>query len=503
MSTAVNTMDPNQSPDALRGAAGVRRVGRGPLLIIVVVLVGFIGIMAAVIIGRAQKQRDQDAPRTDAPQTSAIVAKSITAGYTTGVVPALGEASTSARPLELPAQSTAASGPARLAIPTNGGMVPVALPPRPAAASASAIGIVKVEPSEFPPSPPGRNPLTPPFYPQPTNQNTRDAPFPRQRVGPEATEADARKAKSSIAFGGGAGGVGAALFGGVAGLPDPITREGMLAGLATLRQQVSTVTKDDPTAAFQARLAQVQSAISAGGLGAVSPGGTNAPKSAPTPNSQLPGTAQASGDRWRLDATIEAPRSAYELRAGSVIPALLISGINSELPGQIVAQISQDVYDTPTGRSLLFPQGARLVGQYSSNVVFGQARVLVGWQRIIYPDGKVLDIGAMPGGDAAGYSGLSDEVNNHYTRVYASALMLSAITAGIQLSQPNQTGTTAQTSRGTISEALGQQLGQVTAQLLNKNMNAAPTLEIRPGYRFNVLVSKDITLSGPYKAFDY
>jgi type IV secretion system protein VirB10 len=109
----------------------------------------------------------------------------------------------------------------------------------------------------------------------------------------------------------------------------------------------------------------------------------------------------------------------------------------------------------------------------------------------------------MSGADSAGYSGFNDQVNNHYFRLFSSAFLMSGVTAGISLSQPKQTGTTTQTASSAMGEALGQQLGQVTAQLISKNMNIAPTLEIRPGYRFNVMVTKDMTFSKPYQAFDY
>ena len=149
---------------------------------------------------------------------------------------------------------------------------------------------------------------------------------------------------------------------------------------------------DDPTAAYKARLATLQ--IS--GIGGAGGGASSSP--------QLLQTATASGrnniaqfgngssgsgsgeqsDRWQLDSRLEAPRSPFELRAGFVIPGTLISGINSELPGQLMAQVAQNVYDTPTGKHLLIPQGSRLVGRYSSDVAYGQARVLVAWQRIVF-----------------------------------------------------------------------------------------------------------------------
>jgi type IV secretion system protein VirB10 len=213
-------------------------------------------------------------------------------------------------------------------------------------------------------------------------------------------------------------------------------------------------------------------------------------------------------DRWALASRPEAPRTPYELRAGFVIPAVLMSGINSDLPGQIMAQVSQNIYDTPTGNHILIPLGSRLVGTYASDVAFGQARVLIAWQRIDFPDGKAMDIGAMPGADGSGYAGFNDKVNNHYVRLFGSAVLLSAVTAGISYSQQSnqQPGTgynSAPTAGSAMSEALGQQLGQVTGQLLAKNMNISPTLEIRPGYRFNVMVTKDLTFASSYQPFDY
>ncbi|MGZ4823067.1 MAG: TrbI/VirB10 family protein, partial [Terriglobales bacterium] len=227
------------------------------------------------------------------------------------------------------------------------------------------------------------------------------------------------------------------------------------------------------------------------------------------PQLQAPGRndvtrfAGSQGDRWRLDAQPEPPRTPYELRAGFVIPAILIAGINSELPGQIMAQVSEDVYDTARSKWKLIPQGSRLVGAYASEVAYGQARVLVAWQRIVFPDGKAMDIGAMPGADSAGYAGFTDQVNNHYWRTFSSAFLMSAVTAGIATSQPENIGYGRPGFSGAMSEAVGQQLGQATAQLITKNLNIAPTLEIRPGYRFNVIVTKDLTFTRPYQPFDY
>ncbi len=212
------------------------------------------------------------------------------------------------------------------------------------------------------------------------------------------------------------------------------------------------------------------------------------------------------GDRWRLDSRPLPPRSPYAVLTTFVIPATLMTGINSSLPGKIFGQVSQDVYDTPTGQHLLIPQGTKLEGEYSSEVAYGQASVLVAWQRLVFPDGKTMDIGAMPGSNSAGYAGFTDQVNNHYMRLFGTAVLMSAISAGVSLSQSrNQVAGTfgAPTTSSVLSATLGQQLGRVITQMISKNLNISPTLEIRPGYRFNVTVTKDMVFARPYQAFDY
>lgn len=201
-------------------------------------------------------------------------------------------------------------------------------------------------------------------------------------------------------------------------------------------------------------------------------------------------------NRWSLNTKPESPLPGM-LRAGSVIPAIMISGINSDLPGQVIAQVSQNVYDTATGTRLLIPQGTKIVGTYSSNVAYGQSRILMAWQRLTFPDGKTMDIGAMPGADQAGYAGFNDKTNNHYLRIFGSAILLSGVVAAVDLSQNTSSSDSSDRTRASdsLSEALGQSLGQVMTQMLQKNMNISPTLEIRPGYRFNIMVTKDIRLS--------
>lgn len=193
------------------------------------------------------------------------------------------------------------------------------------------------------------------------------------------------------------------------------------------------------------------------------------------------------------------PISPYEIKAGTIIPSVMIGGINSDLPGQLIAQVRENVYDTKTGQYVLIPQGARVVGLYDSRIAYGQQRLLVAWTRIIYPDGSSLNLKGMPGADAAGYAGLSDEVDNHYFRIFGSAVLMSAITAGVQLTQggtvpgPLQSQSPAQLA----TAAMGQQLGQTGAQVIQKNMNVQPTITVRNGEPFNIIVTTDLILPLP------
>jgi type IV secretion system protein VirB10 len=277
----------------------------------------------------------------------------------------------------------------------------------------------------------------------------------------------------------------------------------------------ATPAGNDPIAAYRQRLAQLRKAELRGRGGQAGVGGYGTEEGGPEDETDSPqkpgndyGTFEGKGgvDRWKLDSRPIAPKSPYSVQTTFVIPAILISGINSSLPGKIFGQVSQDVYDTATGRFLLIPQGTKLEGEYSSDVAYGQASVLVAWQRLVFPDGKTMDIGAMPGSNAAGYAGFNDQVNNHYLRLFGSAILMSAISAGVALSQGrNQVSGTfgAPTTNSVLSATLGQQLGRVMTQMISRNLNISPTLEIRPGYRFNVTVTKDMVFARPYQAFDY
>ena len=192
----------------------------------------------------------------------------------------------------------------------------------------------------------------------------------------------------------------------------------------------------------------------------------------------------------------------YEVKTGAVIPGIMVTGINSDLPGNIIAQVSQNVFDTATGNHLLLPQGAKLFGVYDSRVIYGQERVLVAWNRVVFPDGSAVTLGAMPGSDQSGYAGYTDKVDNHYFRIFGSAILMSMISGGMAYTMDSlDSGGDSDnpTLQNEMGSALAAQLGQATLQLLQKNLNIKPTLEIRPGYQFNVIVTKDIVFKQPYR----
>ncbi|MBB4233027.1 IncP-type conjugal transfer protein TrbI [Rhizobium mongolense] len=185
--------------------------------------------------------------------------------------------------------------------------------------------------------------------------------------------------------------------------------------------------------------------------------------------------------------------SPFELKRGSVIPATLITGLNSDLPGRITAQVSQNVYDSATGYRLLIPQGAKLFGRYDSKVSFAQERVLVVWTDLIFPNGSTLQIGGMAGTDAEGYGGFRDKVDRHLWRTFGSAALVAIIGTGIDMSLPeSSTLATQDTASDAARRNFADSFGRVAERTISKNLNVQPTIRIRPGYKFNVLVDQDI-----------
>lgn len=192
--------------------------------------------------------------------------------------------------------------------------------------------------------------------------------------------------------------------------------------------------------------------------------------------------------------------SRFELKRGSVIPATLITGLNSDLPGRITAQVSQNVYDSATGHRLLIPQGSKLFGRYDSKVSFGQERVLVVWTDLIFPNGSTLQIGGMAGMDAEGYGGFKDKVDRHLRRTFGLAALVAVIGTGIDMSLPESSSLATQdTASDAARRNFAETFGRVAEQTISKNLNVQPTIMIRPGYRFNVLVDQDILFPSDYR----
>ena len=189
--------------------------------------------------------------------------------------------------------------------------------------------------------------------------------------------------------------------------------------------------------------------------------------------------------------------SVNEIKIGSFIPMVLEQGINSDLPGQITARVTEDVYDSITGCRMLVPAMSKVVGRYDSKVALGQGRMLIGWNALVFPDGAELNLGGMQGYDTSGQSGLPSEVDNHYLRLFGATFGLSMITAGVTLSvpQPNPGvgGSASQpTVAQTVAAALAQQYGNLGSQILGKYMAVQPTLRNVAGERFVVMVPKTI-----------
>ena len=474
MSTNSKLLSPDSSPDVVTTSVGVRRVNNLPIVIFGAIMLIFMLLMMIVAMNRAAERGQYDFDGNHDTHSSNSFASLIAKDYIGGIIEPKNQTKTPDLTEKAP------------------------LP-----------GIIIERPSDLdrPPLPPSMDTADPSLHAYIAHIRM----LKRQQL----EEAIKAKTNVNVIAPRNTGSSPDLANTGVPNIGAPRTREEMLAKLASVRQQIDTNLREDPTAAYHARLAQLRQdggSSVAGGMGARR-SDESMDDGAPRLLDDVTGTRDkdysrfdsAEGEaRWKLDSEVQKLASPYVLQTGFVIPATLISGINSSLPGQIMAQVSQHIYDSPVGKWRLIPQGSRLVGTYSSEVEFGQARVLVAWQRIIFPDGKTMDIGAMPGADGVGYAGFKDLVNNHYLRIFGSALIMSAIVAGATYSQRDAGGAFGRQNAGSImSQSLGQQLGLVTANLIRKNLNISPTLEIRPGYRFNIIVTKDMKFSRPYQSFDY
>lgn len=190
---------------------------------------------------------------------------------------------------------------------------------------------------------------------------------------------------------------------------------------------------------------------------------------------------------------IQDPVSPYEVMAGTLISASLITGLDSDLPGLVVAQVTQNVFDTVSGKILLIPQGSRLVGTYDSVIAFGQSRALLVWQRIIMPDGSSIQIDNLPATDAGGYSGLEDQVDFHTWALIKGVAISTLLGVGSQLAISGQSDLML-----SIRNSTQDSVNQAGQQITQKNLNIQPTIKVRPGWPLRVIVHKDIVLR-PYR----
>ena len=191
------------------------------------------------------------------------------------------------------------------------------------------------------------------------------------------------------------------------------------------------------------------------------------------------------------------PASPYQVMAGTVIAGALVTGIKSDLPGDVIATVTEPVYDSATGKFLLIPQGSRILGKYNSQVSYGQSRVQVVWNRIILPDTSSLTLDNLVGTDPAGYAGLQDDVDWHWGRVVAGAALTTLLGVGAELAAPEsrQEG-----NRIVVAarESAQDGVNQVGQEMTRRNLDIQPTLTMRPGLPVRIIVNRDLVLR-PYQ----
>ena len=196
-------------------------------------------------------------------------------------------------------------------------------------------------------------------------------------------------------------------------------------------------------------------------------------------------------DDGYLSSTAQYPKSPYEVKAGAVIPISLITAINSDLPGDVIGQVRENVYDSITGQHLLVPHGSKIMAKYDSMVAYGQDRVLVCWNRLIRPDGVSIDLQCSPGVDLAGQAGYSDDVDNHWERIIGGIVLSSTLAASVTKS--GGVGNDGDFNEQ-FSSNVGNEINNVGQQITKKNINIQPTIKVRPGYSLNILVNRDFIL---------
>lgn len=179
-----------------------------------------------------------------------------------------------------------------------------------------------------------------------------------------------------------------------------------------------------------------------------------------------------------------------EVTPGTIIPGIMVTGVNSDLPGEVIGQVAENVYDSATGRNLLIPAGSKIKGIYDSRVSFGQERVLMAWTEIWFPDGSHLLMDRMPGADVSGFAGMTGNVNNHYWKVFGNAMLLSLFSAASQLSQPQAAVSGTYNSQQIMAAAMGREINMMGRMLIQRNLNIQPTIQIPQFQKFSILVTK-------------
>ncbi|MDT0631981.1 TrbI/VirB10 family protein [Rubrivirga litoralis] len=196
----------------------------------------------------------------------------------------------------------------------------------------------------------------------------------------------------------------------------------------------------------------------------------------------------------------ERPQHSLVLSAGTVVPAALVTGISSELPGAVVAQVTRNVYDSRTQRDVLIPAGSRLIGEYDDQVAYGQNRALVAWTRLLFPDGRSVSLPGLPTQDLQGQAGLRDRVDRHTGRLFGSAVMLAAVGAGVELAAPSDGGAFGSESpQQTAARQIAIELSRVATEVIRRDLDVQPTVTIRPGFRFYVFLARDLAFAAPYR----
>jgi type IV secretory pathway VirB10-like protein len=272
------------------------------------------------------------------------------------------------------------------------------------------------------------------------------------------------------------------------------------AGTNTANQQLIQEQDSARTSSLYVQTASASTALQQGQVGSTTPGqssGSAGNQSAGQSSDQNMQDQKLAFLNGPSDVpTVSAKRltpaaSPYIIQAGTVIPAALITGIESGLPGQITAQVTENVYDSPTGQYLLIPQGARLIGEYNSEVAYAQTRVQLIWTRLIMPNGQSIVLDNQPGADTEGYSGLQDGVNNHWGAIFEAALLSTFLSVGAEAGTSNQENNLIQAIRSGASDSFNQ-AGQ---QVVERELNIQPTLTVRPGFPVRVIVKRDLVLS--------